>query len=502
MSVLKEKGLVLGVGAVLALIAVWALTRGEPSTSTSPPVPAPDSAPVATTTPRGEGGAPSAAAEPSARPEPAEPLPHDGEVSVELAIIAPKVTSQRLAELAALPPEKWALTAADCGPDCAGVRKFLVDNHPVLEVTAAADWILPPKDTLPSVARTVPEGERAALYEAKDLLVLKVQGEDTTDHLPLRGAFALAAAFARELKGYVHDEETHRIDTASAFAERVPRGPLGVPFFVPESLLVELHPLDEDDVAGPYRLLSLGLSRYGSPDLEVRGFHEVDGPRLASVLNAVAARLAKGERGPELKVSLADVAQVMKQKPSALSRTPERARDLTLKLALSDRRAGDPDNEVYRILPPSEADAANPTGEEAHTALLARLFGDEARVSAKNTNDPALLAAEARAKKAVPTAVARWKKAASPQSSLILRVPFAIPGEPGKTEVMWMKVTSCADDGSCKGTLASRPAFIKGLEAGAQVTGKLSEVSDYLLELPDGAKEGGETIPFLERAGR
>jgi hypothetical protein len=40
------------------------------------------------------------------------------------------------------------------------------------------------------------------------------------------------------------------------------------------------------------------------------------------------------------------------------------------------------------------------------------------------------------------------------------------------------------------------------MEAGAEVVGKLSEVSDYLLELPDGTKEGGETIPLVERGGR
>ena len=44
--------------------------------------------------------------------------------------------------------------------------------------------------------------------------------------------------------------------------------------------------------------------------------------------------------------------------------------------------------------------------------------------------------------------------------------------------------------------------FIRTLSAGAEVSGKLAEVSDYLLELPDGNKEGGETIPIVERGGR
>lgn len=486
MSVLKEKGVIVAGGALLALAVAWALSRESPPAAPTPDASASDAAVFAAV------DASDAAEAPDLDNE---PIGHETDVSIELAIIAPKATAKRLAELAAMPEAAWPLTAADCGPDCAGVRKFLAESRPTVEITLAADWILPPKDSLPTVARTVPEGERDALYETKQLLVLKVQGEDTADHLPLRGAFALASAFARELRGYVHDEETRRIDSASAFAERVPRGPLGAPFFVAESLLVQLHPQDEDDIAGPYRLLTLGLSRYGCPDLEMRGFPEADGPRLASVLDAVAAKLAKGERGPEVTVSLADIAEVMKKTPAELSRAPEKSRPVTVRLTPAGRRAGDPDNEVFtlRPRPPPDSDA-DVSDEETHAALLAQLFADGARLSTRDTGDPGLLAAEARARKVVPDVVTRWKKG---DGSLTLRVPFAIPGQPGKTEVMWMKAAECGADGVCKGTLASRPALIKGLVAGADVTGKLSEVSDYLFVLPDGTKEGGETIPFL-----
>jgi hypothetical protein len=245
---------------------------------------------------------------------------------------------------------------------------------------AAADWILPPRETMPTVARTVPEGERASLYEAKQVLVVHVQGEDGPDHMPLRASFGLTAALARELRGYVHDEATHRIDTAQAFAERLPKVPVGTPFFVPESLLVELHPLDEDDLAGPYRLLTLGMSRYGMPDLEMRGFHESDGGRLAAVVNAVASKLARGERGPEVTVSLADVAAVARKKPEELTRAPEKAKEAKVRLSLSERMAADPDNDVYRIEAPGEGD------EDAHAALLATLYG-EARVLGRGSSE-------------------------------------------------------------------------------------------------------------------
>lgn len=490
MSQLKEKTVVTIGAALLAGVVIWAVAKKEPDAPAVPVITTEAAAPL-------EAGAVLAVAEAGAdaaksATQTPEPLPIEHEVTIELAVIAPKATAAKLAEYAAQTAEKWPLKTSDCAGDCAPIRKFLADAKATVEVMAAADWILPPKDSLGTVARTVPEGERNALYDAKSLLVVHVQGESTSDHMPFRAGFGLTAALARELQGYVHDEVTHRIDPAIAFADRLPKTPIGTPFFVPESLLVQLHPLDEEDVAGPYRLLTLGLARYGVPDLEMRGFHEKDGGRLALVLNTIASKVAQGERGPEIRVSLADVAKVAKKRPEDLSKGSAKAKDLKLLLTLSERMPADPDNDVYRVEAPGDGD------EEAHGELLATLFG-EPRVLTQGTNDPLLLAAEARAKKSVAAAVAKWKKGGG---SLILRVPFPVEGEKGKAEVMWMKVTSCDDAGLCKGTLSSRPVFAKNLKPGGDVTGKLTDVSDYLLELADGTKEGGETIPLLERAGR
>lgn len=491
MSELKEKALVAAGAVGIAAVVVWALSKKD--------APPPDVAPLAldaspAAVAPAEASAADAAHDASSdrAKSPSDPLPHEHEVAIELGIVAPKAQAEKLAALAQATPDKWPLSSADCGGDCAKVRQFLADTKATVETMAAADWILPPRETMPTVARTVPEGERASLYDAKQVLVVHVQGEDGPDHMPLRASFGLTAALARELRGYVHDEATHRIDTAQVFAERLPKVPVGTPFFVPESLLVELHPLDEDDLAGPYRLLTLGMARYGMPDLEMRGFHESDGGRLAAVLNAVASKLARGERGPEVTVTLADVATVARKKPEELTRAPEKAKEAKVRLSLSERMAADPDNDVYRIEAPGDGD------EDAHAALLATLYG-EARVLGRGSSDPALLAAEARAKKLAPAAAERHKKSGG---KLSLRVPFAVPGEKGKTEVMWMTVDACDAQGTCKGKLASRPVFIRTLSAGAEVSGKLAEVSDYLLELPDGTKEGGETIPIVERGGR
>jgi len=488
MSELKQKGFV-ALGAVaLAAVVIWAVAKKDPE---PPPLPAmaPEAATIADAAPEAQVAQVDAAKSPV---QAGEPLPVEHEVTVELAIVAPKATAKRLADLAAQTAETWPLKTSDCAGDCAPLRKFLADTKATVEVMAAADWILPPKDAMANVARSVPEAERASLYEAKELLVVHVQGENTSDHMPLRAGFGLTAALARELGGYVHDEVTHKIDPAAAFAERLPKTAIGAPFFVPESILVQLHPLDEEDVAGPYRLLTLGLARYGVPDLEVRGFHEKDGGRLALVLNAVASKVATGTRGPDIVISLADVAAVAKKKADDLTKSAAKSKDLKLTLSLSERMPADPDNDVFRIEAPGDGD------EEAHAALLATLFG-EARVLTQGTNDPALLAAEARAKKAAPAAAAKWKKSGG---SFTVRVPFLVEGEKGKAEVMWMKVSSCDDAGTCKGALASRPVFAKNLKPGAEVSGKLAEVSDYLLELPDGTKEGGETIALLEKAGR
>ena len=109
MSVLKEKALVVGGGVVLAAVVIWVLAKKEPP---APPLqPLPDAvAEAAVATP--DASQPATAEVDAAKPKAplsTDPLPHDHEVTVELAVIAPKATAAKLAELAALTPEKLSL---------------------------------------------------------------------------------------------------------------------------------------------------------------------------------------------------------------------------------------------------------------------------------------------------------------------------------------------------------------------------------------------------------
>jgi uncharacterized protein YegJ (DUF2314 family) len=63
---------------------------------------------------------------------------------------------------------------------------------------------------------------------------------------------------------------------------------------------------------------------------------------------------------------------------------------------------------------------------------------------------------------------------------------------------MWVEVKG-VDGSTIAGTLANSPALIPDLKQGAPVRGQRKDLEDWLLKLPDGGSEGGETIKILEK---
>jgi uncharacterized protein YegJ (DUF2314 family) len=63
---------------------------------------------------------------------------------------------------------------------------------------------------------------------------------------------------------------------------------------------------------------------------------------------------------------------------------------------------------------------------------------------------------------------------------------------------MWVDVRS-VEEATISGTLANSPAFATDLTGGSPVKGRRKELADWLMKLPDGGTEGGESISILER---
>jgi uncharacterized protein YegJ (DUF2314 family) len=385
------------------------------------------------------------------------------------------------------------LAPKHCGEACPLVRDYLRDEtKSTLEIVSAGDWVLPPPDTLPYATRALTEAERETVYKRPWIVAVRIRGPATRDQLPARTGFAAAAAIAEDLGALVYDEEVRRIETARDFAARAIVAPPGAPAFRTDHVAVQLYTQDD----GTARLLTLGMRRFGAPDLELRGASMHAGRRLALVVNALCAKLARGESDLPMTVTASDVASV--RAPGDRGGAPASPKPAVVDLVTPDppHTAGDPDNEIVSVIP------AGGRSKAAFDAMVEGLFGKMDVVVVDEAKDPALIEIAKSARAKLPAALARWKKEESAGTMLMVKLPFAYEAPEGSDagrafEWMWVQVTGF-DDASISGKLANAPAYVAELSMGSSVRGRRSEVADLLFRHPDGGIEGGESIHVLE----
>ncbi len=383
-----------------------------------------------------------------------------------------------------------------CGGACDAVRKFMEGEDAFeIDVMKADDLLLPPKDTLDTVAVGLTPSERESVHARPRAVMIRTQGRALPDQLPARAAFAAAAALAEELDGFVYDEVSRRIETASEAASHIVHAGLGEPAFERKHVVVQLYRQED----GTARLLTLGMARFGSPDLSLRGANMGSGPLLAEVLNAAARQIAHGKSDASITITLDDVATVIGKKPAELSSDPKSARPVTLDIVEPERIEADPDNEMAELLPPGH-DGADP--REAWDAVVASLFG---RAPSMKTaiDDPELAAIAKKAQRDLPGAIKRFEAG---EGTLFVKGPFPIPTEAridggASTELLWLEAASC-DARACTGILSNDPTYATNLALGKTTSVKRAEVYDWVIQQKDGGTVGGESIKLLESRTR
>ncbi len=414
-----------------------------------------------------------------------------GEAIVELAILSDKPEVE-VAKLATGEAISRLLDVRHCGGTCDRLKKVLVDHdHFEVEVLKSADYILPAKDSFPTIAPGLTPRERASISERATTVVVRARGVADIDQLPARAAFAATAAIAEALSGLVYDEVVRRIETASQFAQHVITVPLGQNVFAPRQIMVQLYRQDD----GTARVLTLGMVRFGSPDFTMRGAPMELGPSLANVLNVVASE-AVAARSEMPVVTLAEVARVSGHPAEELAKDPKASSPIPLDTTSAERTEGDPENEMLELLPRGGAT------REAWTSAMTELFGAAPRVVFTG-KDPELDAIATRARRELAGALARYEGG---EGTLFVKGPFAIPapsrldGGAGE-EWMWVQVTSC-DPRTCAGLLSNTPGYATNLAAGKPVTVARDKAADWMLRLSDGGTAGGDSIRVLEKRDR
>lgn len=367
------------------------------------------------------------------------------------------------------------LDVPECGGACDVVRAFVKDSVGfTLERQPTDDYILPPEDTWDVVARTLSASERASLHERTVALVVHARetgGDAAPKHVVARAALAAASVLATTWDGIVYDETLRRFESAESLAGRAIRAPLGAPAFTPAHIV--LQSFEED---GHVRLLTLGMNRFGAPDVTMRGLTSRSADAAANLLNATAARFAAGVSSLPVTVTPNDLGEVS-------GFVPRGGSSIDLDGFVPARVAGDPDNLLIELVPPG---GPGPGQWDRALAVLTA----EADVQTRG-DDPKLAAIAKAARESLPRARA---EAARDAGTLFVKGPFPYDGG---QEFMWIKARRC-DAHGCVGVMTNEPSYATWLHENDDAGVQTEEVVDWLLVLPDGGDVGGASIEELE----
>lgn len=379
-----------------------------------------------------------------------------------------------------------------CASACDAVKKLLdTEDGFEIEVVKAEDLLLPERDQIDTVAPSLSPGERERALSAPLAVKITIEAPFNPNHVAARAAFATAALLADRLDGFVWDDSERRIETDHEIARRVITAKLGEPAFERRHILVQLFRQED----GTARAQTLGMARFGSPDLTFRGANMASGPWLVEVLNAVAAKLSTGYSEPRVTITLDDVAKLVGKKPSELNPDPPTARPVTLDISEAERTEGDPDNDLAEIVP------AGGSTRDAWEAVIASLFGVPPSMTT-SVDDKELDDIAKKARAELPSAIKQFQRG---DGNLFVKGPFPIPEEArvdggAATEQLWIRAASC-DDRRCMGMLSNEPTYAGNLSAGKTTSVESSNAVDWMIELRDGGTRGGESIKLLrERA--
>lgn len=353
-----------------------------------------------------------------------------------------------------------------------------------------AEYRPPDEDLLTRFGKGLTPAQIKALQSVEAVFGLDFSYRPADGFDVVRDAQRLLLDLARETKGVIWDEETRECFAPDAWdEERVSGWSEGLPH-LPSHFVIHQYRTGELT-----REITLGMAKFGLPDVVVNDISGGDARSMASLVNLTCQTLAEKGRLDRPGTLLVDVHSLKDERlRESLEKSTLKGASGTAELTLVNarREEGDPANRLFEI--------GFPRGEgvhlqEAQTALLARVFGAVDRTEVVR-HDQELLELSQRQRAQLPRLANAFRAGLRPGETLLVKAPFAT--DDGGREWMWVEALRWSG-GEIEGILQNQPDRIAALRAGARVKVQESQVFDYLLRHPDGTSEGNETGKLLER---
>ena len=358
---------------------------------------------------------------------------------------------------------------------------------------AAKDYEPPSLDMLKYFARGLSPEQSAGLAKAGEAYVMDFVHPGKDRMAALRNAQVLAEQVARDTNGLLWDADTREAFSPDKWHER---RVLGWEGDLPDVLRHTVMHFYRDGQT--FRAVTLGMGKFGEPDLVIEDMLASDSRGLGEVVNVVAQSLVEGahtDAKGQLVLTLQRSRHTGVNKWEGEDLKANARKTAALLLVHGVPQDGDADNRLVRIAFDRQE---GPDEHSRQTALVAALFGSEDHV-AHIRHDEKLLAARDAARAKLPALRDTFNRGLAPGEYIDVKAPFAT--DSGGREWMWVEVRAWKGD-RIEGTLQNEPDDVKRLRSGQDVVVSQAELFDYIFHRAGGKVEGNTTGAIIEEMQR
>jgi uncharacterized protein YegJ (DUF2314 family) len=336
--------------------------------------------------------------------------------------------------------------------------------------------------------------QKTAAAASKGVLVLSWSLDADPARARLREGQTLVHQLAQKLGGFVWDETTRELYTVDAWKKERLDGWEGD---LPDTRRhVVIHYYEAD--GGRHRGITLGMEKFGLPDLVVEDAPLDESTSLMKALDAVAQVLVEGATpgpGGELRLDMRTIRHAGFHDWLIGSAGKDATFRGRIQLRPATAEDGDPHNRLVELRFPSYPGATDV--ERQASAFVSMLGAEPDEMAAAPADDVELAAVTARVQKRLPAVAAAFRAGLPLGERIVVKAPFET--EDGQVEWMWVGVTSWRGD-VVRGHLENEPVYVKSLRLGAVVQVKQASIADYRwTNADDTLKEGGESAQILKR---
>lgn len=358
----------------------------------------------------------------------------------------------------------------------------------------ASDYAPPSIHSLHYVGRGLSPEQAEAVQKAPRALILTFAHPANQSITGLRRAEQFVAELAKKGQAIIWDDETREAFTPEAWeTSRLGTWDGDIPDISKQTVI---HAYNNGKAI---RAISLGMARFGLPDLVINDSTWSLNRPLGHTINAVGQQLV--EAGPPsdsatVQLGLASIRHAAVRKRLTDSIRSGGKGEGRLRLLEAAPEAGDPNNALAALS--FDTYPGRDTTERQINFVMA-VFGAQPDEVAYVKQSTALRAASERARSQLPALQQAFQRGLAPGEQLQVKAPFTT--RDGSREWMWIEVTEWKGD-RIKGMLRNVPRNVLGLKAGQMVEARQSELFDYLRVFPDGRTEGNETATVLKQTAR